>query len=523
MEHASPDQIERGTASFAVPALQLRNISKEFPGVKALDGINFDVQPGEVHALLGENGAGKSTLIKILSGVYQPDSGEIIIGGNKRHFSGYSDALDTGIATIFQEFTLIPYLNAVENIFLGREITRGGFLRIAEMRRIAAALFERLEFPINIHTPVAELSIAHQQFIEIAKALSVNARILVLDEPTATLTPGETQHLFSVMRELKKQGVSMIFISHHLEEIFEITDRITILRDGRQVGQALTSEITTDRLVEIMIGRKLESSFPPKPEKTALDKTHSSPPLLDVRAIQINGSDPVNSLQVRSGEILGFAGMVGSGRTELAMSLIGETHAHRKDILRNGVPIRIKSPTDALRQGLGLLPENRKVAGLILDFSIRDNLSINNFDKMLRAGMFISSEIEDKDCKSAMISTGVRASSAATAVGNLSGGNQQKVVFARWLLRGCQVLILDEPTRGIDVGSKAEIYRLIRDLADQGHGIIFISSELQEVVGLCDRAAVFYKGAIAATLEGDALTNHQIMQYATGSLVNEAA
>ncbi len=521
MDHAADtfaDTRNAGIAQAALPALQLRGISKAFPGVKALDGIDLELRHGEIHALLGENGAGKSTLIKILSGIYQPDSGSIVVEGRERHFHGYHDALDAGIATIFQEFTLIPYLNAVENIFLGREITRGGFLQIAAMRRVAAALFVRLGFPLDLQRPVSELSVAQQQFVEIAKALAVNARILVLDEPTATLTPSETHHLFSVMRELQKQGVSMIFISHHLEEIFEITDRITVLRDGRRIGDKVTAEISSDRLVEMMIGRRLEASFPPKP-----NHARHPVPLLEVRAIQIGSSAPVNSLEVRAGEILGFAGVVGSGRTELAMALIGETPTHRKELLRDGVSIRIGNPTEALRHGLGLLPEDRKREGLILDFSIRDNLTINNLDRTTHGGLFISGRREDQSCREAMTSTQVKAVSAATAVGDLSGGNQQKVVFARWLLRGCKILILDEPTRGIDVGSKAEIYHLIRKLADEGHGIIFISSELQEVVGLCDRAAVFRNGAITATLAGESLTDHQIMQYATGGGSNEAA
>ena len=271
-----------GTDEVQVPALRLHGISKTFPGVKALDGIDLEVQPGEIHALLGENGAGKSTLIKILSGIYQPDAGSIFVRGRQIHFDGYRDALAAGIATIFQEFTLIPYLDAVENIFLGREITRGGFLQIAEMRSKATALFERLGFPLDLKIPVSELSVAQQQFVEIAKALAVDAQILVLDEPTATLTPSETHHLFAVMRELQRQGVSMIFISHHMDEIFEITDQITILRDGCKIGDVVTNEITSERLVEMMIGRKLETSFPVK-----AGSNHSAQPLLDVRAIQI--------------------------------------------------------------------------------------------------------------------------------------------------------------------------------------------------------------------------------------------
>lgn len=497
--------------------LTLDHISKSFPGVKALTDISLRLEQGEIHALLGENGAGKSTLMKILCGIQSPDTGTIAINGEQMHFHNYHDATDAGVGIIFQEFSLIPYLTATENIFLGRELTnRLGMLDHASMREKAQALFQRLGVEIDLTVPVDHLSIAEQQFVEIAKALALDARILVLDEPTATLTPSEADHLFRIMRELKSQGVGMIFISHHMEEIYEICDRITVLRDGCKVGECAVQTTDVDDLVEMMVGRKIENNFPHK-----VPHADAHEVVVDVRAIQLTKDAPVNSFKLQKGEILGFAGLVGSGRTELVMGLLGATPVYRKEILVNGQPESLKTPADALNCGIGLLPESRKTEGLVLPFSIRENITLNNLAKHCGKGFIIDRRDEGQVVDELMRKVRVKAPDHETPVGNLSGGNQQKVVIARWLNHECQVLIFDEPTRGIDIGAKAEIYRLMRVLTGMGISIIMISSELPEVVGVSDRVAVFRQGRIVKTLADDAVNSNEIMRYATGGARDE--
>ena len=491
--------------------LRLEQICKRFPGVNALTNIDLVVEKGEIHALLGENGAGKSTLMKILSGIYQPDEGRIFMEGEEQKFANYNEAVAAGVAIIFQEFSLIPDLNAVENIYLGREHTnRIGFLTRRTMRARAASLFEKLGVEIDLTVPVRALSVAQQQFVEIAKALSLEARILILDEPTATLTPSEASHLFGIMRDLKAHGVTMIFISHHLDEIFEVCDRITVLRDGHYAGSTAVADTDVDTLVEWMVGRKLEQTFPTKPDRT--DKGRK---VLEAKGVRIAKEAPVNSFDLYEGEILGFAGLVGSGRSELARAVIGADKAYEKEVFVREKKVPLKDTAEAMQNGIGLLPESRKTEGLIVDFSIRDNMSINNLGKYLGKGPFINHKAEFDTTREVMTRVGVKAPGPMTAVGKLSGGNQQKVVIGRWLNHHCKVLIFDEPTRGIDIGAKAEIYTLMRRLTNDGYSIIFISSELPEIVGLCDRVAVFRQGAIVATLEGDAINSSEVMRHAT--------
>ncbi|WP_395321227.1 sugar ABC transporter ATP-binding protein [Variovorax sp. UC74_104] len=490
--------------------LRLEGVSKSFPGVKALSGIDLSIRRGEVHALLGENGAGKSTLMKILGGIHQADEGRILIEGEERRFAGYNDAIAAGIGIIFQEFSLIPYLNAVENIFLGRYLkNRFGLMDRAAMKRSARELFDELGVHIDLGAPICRLSVAQQQFVEIGKALSLKARLLVLDEPTATLTPNEAAHLFGIMRELRARGVAMIFISHHLDEIFEVCDRISVLRDGANAGHAEVGATNVDALVEMMVGRRIEHSFPPKPQPAPRGRK-----VLEVPHIQLSRGGPVNAFDLHEGEILGFAGLVGSGRTELALGVMGADRTHRKTVLRNGVPVRLDDPTQALENGIGLLPESRKVEGLITDFTIRFNISLNNLDRHRSAGL-VDRASEERSAAELSRRVGVKAPGIETRVATLSGGNQQKVVIARWLGHACEVLIFDEPTRGIDVGAKAEIYGLMRELTRQGKSIVMISSELPEIVGMCDRVAVFSGGAIVATLEGDSINSGDIMRHAT--------
>ncbi|MGJ7614301.1 MULTISPECIES: sugar ABC transporter ATP-binding protein [unclassified Variovorax] len=492
--------------------LRLEGVSKRFPGVKALSGISLSIRKGEVHALLGENGAGKSTLMKILGGIYQADEGRIFIDGRERQFAGYSDAIAAGIGIIFQEFSLIPYLNAVENIFLGRYLkNRFGLMDKAAMRRSAEQLFEELGVQIDLGVPICRLSVAQQQFVEIGKALSLNARLLVLDEPTATLTPNEAGHLFKIMHELRAKGVAMIFISHHLDEIFEVCDRISVLRDGANAGHAEVGATDVNALVEMMVGRKIEHNFPPKPQPAPRGRK-----VLEVPEIQLAKGGPVNRFDLHEGEILGFAGLVGSGRTELALGMMGADRVHHKTVLRNGKPVRLNDPTEALQNGIGLLPESRKVEGLITDFTVRFNISMNNLGKHRSAGL-VSQKSEKHAAGELARRVGVKAPSIETRVATLSGGNQQKVVIARWLGHASEVLIFDEPTRGIDVGAKAEIYGLMRELTQQGKSIIMISSELPEIVGMCDRVAVFSGGSIVATLEDASINAGDIMRHATSS------
>ncbi len=492
--------------------LELREISKNFPGVKALSNINISLNKGEIHAVLGENGAGKSTLMKVLCGIYSNDEGKIVIDGIERNFPTYNDAIDAGIGIIFQEFSLIPYLNAVDNIFLNRELTnRFGLLNRNVMNAEAKTIFETLKIDIDLSIPIDQLSVAEQQFVEIAKALSLNAKILVLDEPTATLTPTEATHLFTIMSDLKKRGVGMFFISHHLEEIFEICDTISVLRDGEYIATTPVKDTDVDKLVEMMVGRKLDNAFPEK-----ISHINHSNIVLDVPEIQIDKDAPVNGFQLHEGEILGFSGLVGSGRSELVRSLIGADTPVKKTIKLNGQQLTLNTPAAALKVGIGLLPESRKTEGLILPFSIMDNILLNNHENEMYAGILVDRNKERKVACDLIEKVRIKAPHEETIVTNLSGGNQQKVVIARWLNNTCKILIFDEPTRGIDVGAKFEIYELMKKLTEQGISIIMISSELPEIIGVCDRVLVFNQGAIVASLEGSEIESNTIMLHATG-------
>ncbi|SFC34878.1 sugar ABC transporter ATP-binding protein [Tropicimonas isoalkanivorans] len=499
--------------------LELKGIKKSFGSIEVLHGVDLDVRAGEVHALLGENGAGKSTLMKVLCGIIRHSDGVIRIDGKECSFSNYDEAIAAGVGIVFQEFSLIPYLNAVENMFLAREIkTRFGLLDRAAMRRRAQEILQQLDVDISLHLPVASLSVAEQQFVEIAKALSLDARILILDEPTATLTPSEVEHLFKVIRELRKKGVAIVFISHHLEEIFQICDRITVLRDGEYIGTCNVSDVDNDGLVEMMVGRRIENSFPPKPG-IAPDAAR----VLEVEEVQLKRGGPISSFFLREGEILGFAGLVGSGRTETALALLGAYPAARCKVKVDGVETRFAEPADGLAHGIGLLPESRKEQGLITSFSILQNVSLNNYGKYRKNTWFIDLKKELACTKDAMGQVSVKAEGPLSRVDTLSGGNQQKVVIARWINHDMKILIFDEPTRGIDVGAKAEIYLLMREFTAQGYSIVMISSELPEVIGMSDRVCVFRDGGIAATVEGADITSETVMTYATTGRPDHAA
>ncbi|MBT0779627.1 MULTISPECIES: sugar ABC transporter ATP-binding protein [Paracoccus] len=498
--------------------LELKGIRKSFGKIEVLHGVDMEVRAGEVHALLGENGAGKSTLMKILCGIIQPSEGTIRIEGTERHFADYDQAIAAGVGIVFQEFSLIPYLDAVENMFLAREIRgRFGTLDRKAMRARAAEIMRQLAVDVALDVPVHRLSVAEQQFVEIAKALSLNARILVLDEPTATLTPSEVEHLFKVMRELRRQGVAIIFISHHLEEIFEICDRITVLRDGEFIASCAVPDVDNDRLVEMMVGRRIENNFPPKPAPSTASV------VVEVEEVQLKKGGPVSRFALRKGEILGFAGLVGSGRTETVLAMLGAYPAARCKVKVDGVEKRFRGPDEGLAHGIGLLPESRKEQGLITSFSILQNVSLNNYGKYRKNHWFIDLKKELAATETAMAQVRVKAQGPHARVDTLSGGNQQKVVIARWLNHDMQVLIFDEPTRGIDVGAKAEIYALMREFTAKGGAIIMISSELPEVIGMSDRVCVFRSGGIVATVEGDQIDSETIMTHATTGRVEHVA
>ena len=495
--------------------LELKSISKSFSGVKALQHVDLKIHAGKIHALAGENGAGKSTLMKIIVGVYQPDSesGEISFQGKRVSHSSPQQAQELGIGIIYQEFSLIPYMNVYENIFLGREIRKNGLLDKKTMRKKANDLLTHLGMDINPNAKIDELSIAQQQFVEIAKAISLKVKVLILDEPTAPLTPMEVKNLFKLMRELKDKGVGMVFISHHLEEIFEVCDEVTCLRDGQSVGYKEVNDLRIEELIRMMVGRDVSQTYPQNHEPI----DYSTTPLLSVKALQRNKNMPKVAFNLYPGEILGIAGLVGAGRSELVRALTGADKTVAKDIEMNGVKITIRNPKDALDLGIGLLPEDRKTQGLILDFSVEYNVVINTLKDSLSKFKTIRRKSLSSRTLKQVRDLDIKTPSERTKVKNLSGGNQQKVVIGRWLSTQCKILIFDEPTRGIDVGAKAEIYELMRELTRAGMGIIMISSELPEVVGISDRVLVMRNNDIVASLKDDEITPDGIMEYATGA------
>lgn len=491
------------------PLLHMSGIAKSFPGVRALAGVDLELHTGEILALLGENGAGKSTLIKVLSGAHRPDSGTIVIDGKDAPITDPLTAQRLGIGVIYQEFNLVPTLSARDNLFLGQETGRFGWLAIKHERQRARELFERLGVAIDPETPCRDLTVAQQQIVEIAKALSLQARILVMDEPSAALTNAEVERLFGIIRELKAQGIGIIYISHRLDEIFSMADRVTVLRDGRHVATDTIGSVTRDRLIEWMVGRKLESEFPPRQPKLGADR-------LVVRNLRGGARVRDVSFAIRAGEVLGLTGLVGAGRTETARLLFGADRAEGGTIELDGQVLRITDPRAAIRHGICLLTEDRKAQGLVLGQSVRENFGLPNLPQLSRAG-FVNGSRERSLLAGYVASLRIKLADVETPARNLSGGNQQKVVLAKWLETHSQVLIFDEPTRGVDVGAKFEIYQLINDLAAQGKAILLISSELPEVLGMADRILVMHAGRIAGEItDVPQTTQEQIMQLAVG-------
>ena len=496
----------------------MKGITKTFPGVRALDGVSFDLNQGEIHALVGENGAGKSTLMKILAGVYpHPEyGGEIVLDGAARQFANVRDSETTGIAVIYQEMSLVKDLSVAENIFLGRAPRRLGVINWEDLFSRAQKLLNELHLQIDPRTPVRNLGIGQQQLVEIAKALSQNARILVLDEPTAALTDAEVETLFGILNGLRTRGVAMIYISHKLDEVFRISDRITVLRDGKTIETSAASDFTEPRVIAQMVGREVDHIFPEA--KHERGETIFEARNVLVEDPSVPGKILVDNVgfAVRKGEVLGIAGLMGSGRTELLMAVFG-AHAGRKSaaILVEGKQVQINSPSDAIKHGVAFVTEDRKRYGLILDQTILRNMTLAGLRRL--SGRFITDESAEAAAgQRAANELRIKAPSVFTIAGTLSGGNQQKVVLAKWLLTNPRVLFLDEPTRGIDVGAKQEIYAQINRLAENGLAIVLISSELPEVLGLSDRVIVLHEGHITGEFTRSEATPEAVMSCATG-------
>jgi len=490
--------------------IEMTGISKSFDGNSVLKNVEFSVKKGEIHALMGENGAGKSTLMKILTGIYARDTGEVKVRGKLVDFKNPKEAEHAGIAVIHQELNILPDLTVAENLFLGNEKTFGksGILKTKEMNKKAKLILGELGLNVDVKTVARELSVGKQQIIEIAKAMSSNAEVIVMDEPTAALTEREIVSLFETIRALQLNGVSFVYISHRMEEIFALCDRITILRDGNYVGVKEIKETSFDEIVQMMVGRELGERFPERNATIGEVKLTAS-------GLTRNGHFENISFELRKGEVLGIAGLMGAGRTEVAQSLFGYKKLQKGTISLNGKPVKISSPLQAKKLGFGYVTEDRKLEGLIVDFSVKDNLSLTNFNKVSSNGIIKANE--EKALYETMVKRlGVRTSGPNQAAKSLSGGNQQKIVIAKWLGIEPNVLILDEPTRGVDVGAKKEIYSIINELAEKGVAILMISSELPEIIGMADRVLVMHEGTLTAELQKDEMTQERIMHYATG-------
>ncbi len=492
-------------------AVEFRNVTKEFGPVRVLHGVDFALQPGRVYGLLGENGAGKSTLMKILAGYESPTTGEVVVDGAVRAPGGGSRAAEAqGIVLIHQEFNLADDLTIAQNIFLGHEIKRGPFLDDKAMREKTRAALAQVGLPLDPDTRVRKLIVAEKQLVEIARALARNARLLIMDEPTATLTPGETERLFTLMAGLKAAGVTIIYISHKLDEVERTTDEVVVMRDGLLVAREATASVTRRQMANLMVGRELADLFPPK-----LPAPAGGDPAIKVRGLSVPGWAEGVDFEVRRGEILGFAGLVGAGRTELFEGLLGLRPRSAGTVELAGKPVSLKSPRDAARHGLTYLSEDRKGKGLHVHFSLRPNLTLMALERYAKP--WLDPAAEQAALRDAVQEFGIRTGSLEVRASSLSGGNQQKLALAKVLHPGPSVVVLDEPTRGVDVGAKREIYHLVQRLAEQGLAVVVISSELMELIGLCHRVAVMRAGRLQTTLQEPHLTEEELIAHATGT------
>ena len=507
---ATAPAVARIEPAHGQPLLQLQGICKRFLGVTALDGVSLELRRGEVHALCGENGAGKSTLMKVMSGQLQAEEGQIVFKGQATRFGSSRAAEATGIAMIHQELNLVPHLSVAENIYLAREPRRAFFIDRARLHADARRCLARLGIEIEPTAMVRTLSVAQRQMVEIAKALSIDAEVLIMDEPTSSLTESETGQLFKVIAELKRAGVAIVYITHRLDEMARIVDRVTVLRDGRHVSTDDFAATTADQIVERMVGRALDEKFPPRTSVPTPEV------LLSVAGLSRRGAFEGVSFELRRGEILGFSGLMGAGRTEVARAVFGADLPDAGTLRLGTELLRIRSPRDAIRSGIAYLSEDRKGNGLAIDMTVAQNVSLAHSAAVASPLGFIRFGEEDAVAQRYVDSLGIRTPSTRQIVRLLSGGNQQKIVIAKWLFRDSRVLFFDEPTRGIDVGAKYAIYKLLDELAAQGIGVVLISSELPEILGMTDRVAVFHAGRISALLETRKTSPEEIMHHASG-------
>ncbi|KHF40904.1 sugar ABC transporter ATP-binding protein [Alkalihalobacillus okhensis] len=490
--------------------LQLENITKEFPGVKALDDVQLKVRRGTVHALMGENGAGKSTLMKIIIGMYTPDTGKMIFEGEELKLTNINDSLDKGISMIHQELSPIPEMTVAENIYLGREPTYGksGLVNNRKLYQMTKDLLNSLEINLDPKTKMIDLSIANTQMVEIAKAISFDSKLVIMDEPTSAITEKEVAQLFKMIRSLKEKGVGIIYITHKMSELYEIADDISVFRDGQFIGTDTAANMERDRLIKMMVGRELNQVFN-KPENEIGEVA------LSVKNLSHNGWFEDVNFEVRKGEIVCFAGLMGAGRTEVLETIFGVKKVDQGEIFVHGKKVNIKTPIEAIKNNLGFLTEDRKLTGLFLPLSVRENMITVNIDQYISSGLLNYKQVKS-DCLEQKENLKIKTPSIDQIVENLSGGNQQKVLLARWLLKNPDILFLDEPTRGIDVGAKSEFYNIIFKLASQGKAIVVVSSEMAEILGLCDRVIVMHEGRITGELSREEANQERIMQYATG-------
>ena len=486
--------------------LSMNGITKEFPGVKALDNVTIQVQRGTIHGLVGENGAGKSTLIKVLAGIYQPDAGEVVLNGQTQHFATPIEARRAGISVVHQEIKLAEPLSVAENMFLGNIMMKGKLVDWAGMRARAREIVDDLGMDIDVNAQVSSLTVAKKQIVEIMHAINTNSQVLVMDEPSAVLTDRELEVMFRIVKQLREKGITIIYISHRLDEVFDLCDNVSILRDGQHIATLPTAEVTRKDLITMMVGREMGQEYPKEPGKigdTILKVEHLTRGILkDI------------SFEVKSGEVFGISGLVGAGRTELARAILGIDKLESGEVYVRGKAVHYHSFSDAIHDGLGLIPEDRKLQGLVQIMSVEKNITLVNMKRIIKGGVLSSSletELSSDYAKKLRVST----PSMSTEVQYLSGGNQQKVVVAKWLFQESEILFLDEPTRGIDVGAKAEIYRLINQMVQEGRTVIMISSEMPELLGMCDRIMVMHEGHKKGELTQAEATQEKIMALCT--------
>lgn len=500
-----------GNVDNAPPLLEVRGVTKRFAGVCALNNVNLNIRRGEVHAVIGENGAGKSTLMKVLAGVQPPDAGEVLLDGKAVHIDSVHTALNLGISLIHQELNLADNLDVGANIFLGREPRKLGLIDFGRIRRESKKYLDMVALDESPTTRVSHLTIGRQQMVEIAKALSVNARILIMDEPTSSLTQHEAEQLFQVIRQLREQGVSIIYISHRLGEVKELADRVTVLRDGENAGGLDREEIEHDRMVQLMVGRDISQFYARRPHSIGK-------PMLEVKELRTNAwPHHASSFTVHAGEMLGVAGLVGAGRTEMLRAIFGVDSMLGGEVRVENKTLTLRSCRDAIDAGLALVPEDRKQQGLILEMGIRNNIGLPGLSRHKHGPAFLNRTRERQDASRMIAELQIKTPSDQQLAQYLSGGNQQKIVLAKWLSMEPRVLLLDEPTRGVDIGAKQEIYRLMEELAERGVGILFVSSEMEEVLSMSDRVIVMHEGRVSGELQRDELSEEAVMKLATGS------